>query len=467
MTIKTLVCLISLFLALTGNAVAALTVGGGRIVELQDGTQLIFDISAAAAPETFLLDNPPRYVIDLRNAAAQGLNLRLKSRDVRSVRTGSANGRDLRIVLDLNQVIRGKASIVKDQRHRLIIDLFRNEPGQALNATSATTAPSSPPLQLISKPAPSPSHLPELALVSRDAATKTTKPQTITRSAPKIQPVTKPKTTAAKTTTKPSTKTAKTTTKPAAPSKPVTTVQRRKRNIVIAIDPGHGGKDSGAVGPAGTREKDVVLQIAKRLKKAIDKEPGISAFLTRSNDKYLRLYRRIAIARSKKADIFVSIHADAYFDAGPRGASVFMLSTKGASSTMARWLAESENKSDRIDAELNIDDKQLREVVFDMVHDAVLADSTLMAGKVLGQLRQVGKLHSRKVERANFAVLKSPDIPSILVETAFISNPDEERKLRSSRYQKKLANAILQGIKAYIKERPLLGVELIETSAVN
>ncbi|MCB1717677.1 MAG: N-acetylmuramoyl-L-alanine amidase, partial [Candidatus Competibacteraceae bacterium] len=160
-------------------------------------------------------------------------------------------------------------------------------------------------------------------------------------------------------------------------------------------------------------------------------------------------------------------HADAYFDARPQGASVFMLSTKGASSTMARWLAESENKSDLIDDELDIADKQVRQIVFEMVHDAVLADSNLMGNKVLKQLRQVGKLHSRKIERANFAVLKSPDIPSILVETAFISNPNEERKLRSASYQNKLANAILQGIRGYAQERPLLGVELVETSATD
>ena len=508
---KTIVCYFCLVIALVStlasNAVAAVTLGGGRIADLKDGTQLVFDISEATVPETFLLDDPPRYVIDIRNASARGLNLNLSSRDVRGVRSGSPNGRDLRIVVDLGAVIRGKVSIVRDGQHRLVIDLFRNQPGQALNAKPAGSKPTpiATPLRLISKAEP----LPSLELVSRSqdssaarqprnntssqagsrqpepqqpsaaqAEPRQAKPQQPSAAQVKPRNVEPQQLSAAQAEPRqpkpqqaeprqPSVAQAKAKPATVSPSRPVTTIQRKRRPILIAIDPGHGGKDSGAVGPAGTREKDVVLQIARRLQKAINQQPGMKAFLTRSGDYYLRLYRRIAIARSKKADLFVSIHADAYLNSRPQGASVFMLSTKGASSTMARFLAESENKSDLIDDDLNIEDKQLRKIVLEMVHDAVLADSDVMAGEVLGQLKKIGKLHSRKVERANFAVLKSPDIPSILVETAFISNPSEERKLRSKGYQEKLARAILAGIKAYIKERPMLGVELVEVSNSN
>ena len=456
---------IALLGASVNNAVAVVNVGGGQIADLQDGTQLVFTISEAVVPETFLLDNPPRYVIDIRDANARSLNLNLSSRDVRSIRSGSPNGRDLRIVVDLGAVIRGKASIVRDSQHRLVIDLFRNQPGQALNMKSSTPppAPAAAPLQLISKAEHG--QLPLLELVSRERSANT--PQSAASGPSSVALAEQPQASTTQQTrpAQPSVapiKPRSVEAEPVSPNRPVTTVQRKRRPILIAIDPGHGGKDSGAVGPGGTREKDVVLQIARRLQKAINRQPGMKAFLTRSGDKYLRLYRRIAIARSKKADLFVSIHADAYLNPRPQGASVFMLSTKGASSTMARFLAESENKSDLLDDNLNIEDEVVRKVVLEMVHDAVLADSNVMAGKVLGQLKGVGKLHSRKVERANFAVLKSPDIPSILVETAFISNPSEERKLRSSKYQEKLAQAILEGIKAYTKERPMLGVDLVE-----
>jgi N-acetylmuramoyl-L-alanine amidase len=183
----------------------------------------------------------------------------------------------------------------------------------------------------------------------------------------------------------------------------------------------------------------------------------MKACLTRTKDIYLHLYKRIDIARNKcKADLFVSIHADAFYEPDPQGASVFILSTKGASSAMARWLAKSENRSDAIGGSLNIKDKALKKVVLDMVQDASIVESHAMAETVMRQLGKIGKLHSRKVEQANFAVLKSPEMPSILVETAFISNPKEEQKLRSDHYQKKLAQAILSGILDYTEQRPQL-----------
>jgi N-acetylmuramoyl-L-alanine amidase len=199
------------------------------------------------------------------------------------------------------------------------------------------------------------------------------------------------------------------------------------------------------------------MSIAKQLAKLIDGQKGMKACLTRTQDVYLHLYKRIDIARNKcQADLFVSIHADAFYEPHPEGASVFVLSTKGASSAMAKWLAKTENQSDAIGGSLNIKDKALKKVVLDMVQDASMVESQEMAQKVMYRLGKIGKLHTRKIERANFAVLKSPEMPSILVETAFISNPEEERKLRNSAYQKKLAGAILNGILDYTSQRPHL-----------
>jgi len=227
-----------------------------------------------------------------------------------------------------------------------------------------------------------------------------------------------------------------------------------ERTLLVAIDPGHGGKDSGAIGPGNTMEKDVVLQIARRLQKLINGAPGLRATLTRNDDRYLRLDERIAIARRQKADLFVSIHADAAYNAEASGSSVFILSTKGASSAAARWLANKENESDRLGGSTlaNVDN-ELMPVVFDIYHDAILADSMHLADKVLDNLNEVGDVHKGHVERAGFAVLKSPDIPSILVETAFLSNPHEEARLRDPRYQQRMAQAIMDGIHAHAHKR--------------
>ncbi len=228
-----------------------------------------------------------------------------------------------------------------------------------------------------------------------------------------------------------------------------------RKDFIVAIDPGHGGKDPGAIGPGKTKEKHVAMQIAQRLKKLVDKEPGMQAVLTRNSDKYLLLYERIEIARQHQADLFLSIHADAFTDPKANGSSVFILSTQGASSAAARWLANQENEADLIGGgKLHVEDDALKPVVFDIYHDAILADSMRLAEKIYAQLREVGNVHRGDVERAGFAVLKAPDIPSILVETAFISNPREEAKLRSARHQQKLAEAMMEGVRAYFKNRP-------------
>jgi len=226
------------------------------------------------------------------------------------------------------------------------------------------------------------------------------------------------------------------------------------RDVVIAIDPGHGGEDPGARGPSGMYEKEIVLQISKRLAEMINKERGMRAVLTREGDYFLPLRRRMQIARQNKADLFISIHADAFRDPRVSGSSVYILSQRGASSEAARWLAERENASDLIGG-VNLDvknDNMLASVLLDLSQTASLEMSIDVADRVLVGLKNVGKVHKRQVQSAGFAVLKSPDVPSILVETAYISNPEEERKLRDRNYQTQLATAILQGLRNYFNE---------------
>lgn len=249
---------------------------------------------------------------------------------------------------------------------------------------------------------------------------------------------------------------------PAASGKPVVTLgDVRGRDIIIAIDAGHGGEDSGAVGHRGTYEKRVVLQIAKKLKALVDAEPGMKGVLVRTGDYYIPLRKRMMIARKHRADFFVSIHADAFRDRRARGSSVFVLSNKGASSEAARWLAKRENQADLVGG-VSLDDKDnvLASVLLDLSQAATMQVSHEVAQQTARNLGGIGRMHSRKVQKARFVVLKSPDIPSMLVETAFISNPDEELKLRDTRHQKRIATAILAGIRDYFQKAPPPGTWL-------
>ncbi|HSH31002.1 MAG TPA: N-acetylmuramoyl-L-alanine amidase [Thiohalobacter sp.] len=241
------------------------------------------------------------------------------------------------------------------------------------------------------------------------------------------------------------------------PGRPTKSVDqmRAPRDLVIAVDPGHGGKDPGARGSHGTNEKQVVLEIARRLARHIDQEPGMRAVLTRDGDRFLSLRQRMDIARDHDADLFVSIHADAFRDRRVQGSSVYVLSRRGASSEMARILAQSENAADLAGGvSLNDKDELLRSVILDLSQSASIEASLEVADNVLQGLKQVGRVHKDHVQQAGFVVLKSPDIPSILVETAFISNPSEERKLRQAAHQDKLARAMLAGIRNYFYSNP-------------
>jgi len=239
----------------------------------------------------------------------------------------------------------------------------------------------------------------------------------------------------------------------------------RPRDLVIAIDAGHGGEDPGARGRKGTREKDVVLAIARRLAALIEREPGMRPVLIRDGDYYIGLRKRIEKARSHRADLFISIHADAFHDSRARGSSVYVLSQRGASSEMARWLAARENAADLVGG-VSLDDKDdlLAEVLLDLAQTATLEASVEVADNVLHEMKGLGKVHKKQVQHAGFVVLKSPDIPSLLVETAFISNPSEEQRLRSSRHQEQVAQAILSGVRRYFASNPPPGTLVAKAS---
>ena len=236
----------------------------------------------------------------------------------------------------------------------------------------------------------------------------------------------------------------------AAAAAPGATPAWRQDGVVIAIDAGHGGDDVGAIGPRGTYEKNVVLAIAQELQSLINREPGMRAVMVRDGDYYVGLRQRIERAREHRADMFVSIHADAFRDRRVRGSSVFVISRSGASSEAARWLAERENAADLVGG-VTLEDKdpQLRSVLLDLSQTKSLETSLTVANAVLGSLSKVGAVHSHRVQQAGFMVLKSPDIPSLLVETAFISNPQEEQRLRNRGFRVKLATAIRDGITRY------------------
>ncbi len=232
------------------------------------------------------------------------------------------------------------------------------------------------------------------------------------------------------------------------------------RNIIVLIDPGHGGKDPGATGPHGTREKDVVLEISKQLYHLLEREKGMNPEMTRDKNYYVTLRERLKKARSTKADVFVAIHADAFKHAHASGASVYALSLKGASSEAARWLAEKENYSELGGVSLNGKNDLLRSVLIDLSQTATISASLNLGDEVLHQIGRVSRLHHHGVEQAPFMVLKSPDIPSILVETGFLSNPQEEKRLKDPIYQRKIAEAILSGLREYFYQNPPPGTWL-------
>ncbi len=386
-----------------------------RVAKNSQVTRVVFDTSATPTYKIFTLNNPRRVVIDLTGAK---LSTKIdqsvfKTSFVEKLRHASRPNR-LRIVLDLNQQIVPKSFVLApngDSSHRLVIDLKNSH---AANTQIAKAVPKPVKKAANAKPASTPKA--EQDIIAKVTTSKA-KPA-------KAKPVQK--------------------TAPAAS-------RYKSKTLVIAVDAGHGGKDPGATGYAGTREKDVVLQISQRLVRLINAEKGMRAVMTRDSDKYLTLRGRIKKARKNKADIFISIHADAVEDRRVRGSSVYVLSKNGASSEAARFLAQSQNESDVIGGvKLEGKDKDVQKVLVGLSQAATIDASVKLANSIKKELLTLGKTR-KNVEHAGFAVLKSPDIPSILVETAFISNVSEERKLRSATHQQKLASSVFKGLKSYLK----------------
>lgn len=407
-----------------------------RLWTSPDNTRLVFDMNTLAAYSIFALENPDRVVIDLQGArlAAPVGSVDYNNPLLQSIRSAQRN-KDLRMVLDLKSRVKPESFVLQptgEYGYRLVVDLF--DPRAASKTPETVVLPASGANPVVSMPVTIPTSAPVSAPVPV--------PVVIIESRPESKPLA------------------------SVQSSPKTMDDKRYRDIIVAIDAGHGGEDPGAHGPRGTREKDVVLAIARKLEDLIRKEPGMRSVMIRDGDYYIDLRRRTQKAREQKADIFISIHADAFTHPNARGSSVFILSERGATSEAARWLADKENASDLIGGvELGGKDKMLASVLLDLSQTASVEASHDVAAQVLEGLKGIGEVHKGQVERAGFMVLKSPDMPSLLVETAFISNPAEEKKLQDEDHQQELARAILNGIRGYFTRSPPPGTKLAELAA--
>lgn len=359
-------------LALAGSSNAS----GARISNIRLSRhngyiRLVFDLDGVVDHSIFNLHDPERIVLDLKKTSmSHGLVDQVQANSlIRGIRSGVRNGKDLRVVFDLQQAVTPRSFLLPPsgkKSHRLVLDLHHAK-------------------------------------------------------------------------------------------QPAVTQKKHKslRKVVVAIDAGHGGRDPGATGRHGTREKDVTLQMARRLQNVIDRQPGMKAVLTRSSDRFMRLRERIAKARKHNADMMISLHADSFPDPRARGSSIYALSVDGASSETARLLAEKENAADLLfgDVELAVEDQMVKEVLFDLSLTGTIESSLDIGSVVLRHLGKVNRVHKKTVQQAGFAVLKAPNIPSILLETAFISNPREERNLRSKAHQQKMAKAIARGVADYFARK--------------
>ena len=434
-----------------------------RVWPSKDYTRLTIESDGEIRAKQFFIAEPPRLAVDIEGIdlipALRELVAKVKSDDpnISRIRVGQNVPGVVRLVIDLKQPIAPQVFTlppVAAYQHRLVFDLYptqKPDPLEALiaerltdrqsqNADAAPVSPASPAAPAVADPLG--------ALIAQQAGRPPVLPQSAAVKPPPVA-------TAAPAAPTPPPLVAV----PPRPSGPGGTMAAGKtdRLVIVALDPGHGGEDPGAIGPGGTREKDVVLQIAHRLRDRINQQPNMRAYLTRDSDFFVPLGTRVDKARRVQADLFVSIHADAFFTARPQGASVFALSDKGASSSAARWIADKENSADLVGG-LNVKSKdaQVQKAMLDMSTAAQIRDSLKLGSAMVGEIGNVGRLHKPTVQQAGFAVLKAPDIPSVLVETAFISNPDEEAKLRSDDYQNQLADALMRGISSYFARNPPL-----------
>ena len=403
--------------------------------------------------QTFI-PNPPRLAVDIQGMqltnTLKELAVKVQPDDpnIASIRIGQNSPNVVRMVLDLKQAANPQVFTLKPvppYQHRLVLDLYPAQELDPLAQLIQERLPGSSELAAnTATAAAAPAHdddpLSQLIAQRQTAQTAQAEPSAPATAAPPSAPA---QVAAAPVQPAPSTKTAGPT----------------ERIIIVALDPGHGGEDPGAIGPRGTREKDIVLKIALLLRQRINATRingnPMRAFLTRDADFFVPLATRVSKARRVQADLFISIHADAFTKPSANGASVFALSPKGASSAAARWLADKENQADLIGGvNVTSKNKAVQNAVLDMSTTAQIRDSLHLGSAVLSHIGGFAKLHKPKVEQAGFAVLKAPDIPSVLIETAFISNPDEELRLRSPAYQAKLADAIMQGIRQYFAKFP-------------
>ena len=364
-----------------------------RVWPSPEKTRIVFDMSGPVKYRVFELHNPRRLVIDFKDARLlqNTYNLELTKTHINQVRSANHVDKSARVVFDLSQKLNSHVFVLPPNDvygHRLVVDLGVSEREAILAMFSQD--------------------LPEI-LNQIEAAPKEV------QKAPKA-------------------------------------IAKPRRDFIVAIDAGHGGEDPGAVGLRGTREKDVVLGIAKQLRTMLNREPGLKAVLIRKGDYYVGLRNRVMRSRKIKADFFISIHADAALNRKASGASVYTLSNRGATSAAAKYLARRENKADSIGG-INIGNKsgELASVLLDLSQTSSRKDSRVAAKSMINSLSQITKMHKKSIESAGFAVLKAPDIPSILVETGFISNPASERKLKTKKYQKKLAKALFSGIKNFAR----------------
>ena len=423
------------------------TIVAVRVWPAADYTRVTIESDGALSARHFIAENPSRLVIDV-----DGLDLSAELRElvgkvqaddpyIAQVRIGQYQPRVVRLVIDLKQSVKPQLFSllpVAAYRNRMVFDLYPTHERDPLLALITDKGEAGEQAAQSVRDA-----LGEfIGQVDRPAsATRPDKSASGAGPAPSASAVASVKGSTSAPRTEP----------------PASSAGRVNRLVIVALDPGHGGEDPGAIGPSGLREKDVVLAVALQLRDRLNEVPGMRAMLTRDADFFVPLQDRVRKARRVQADLFVSIHADAFFTPQARGASVFALSSGAASSATARWMANRENAADLVGGiNVKAKDAEVMRALLDMSTTAQIKDSLKLGNEVLGQIGRIGKLHKGSVEQAGFAVLKAPDIPSILVETAFISNPEEEAKLRDERYQAQLVEALTVGIKRYFARNPAL-----------
>ncbi|MBA0098056.1 N-acetylmuramoyl-L-alanine amidase [Stenotrophomonas indicatrix] len=489
--------------AAVGLGLASVSAWAGEVRQVllntgATGTRAEIALVGSGGYKTLSLAGPNRLVVDFPDSSAVR-NLKMPSPQgvVTAVRTGQPVPGTFRVVFDLAETVAPFRPQMQREGNesKLVIEWPGDGPAVAASRPAPTPAQPQPPAPSSVSPAAVPGPTPAQTAQSRGDAARATALLTAqvqqqasasaaAPAAPTPAPSTTPVQMAAAGTTASSTPTSSpaailagqaTTAVVATQPKPVPTpvaptesprptmpsdasrirMQPGMRHLVVAIDPGHGGQDPGAIGPTGKREKDVTLAVARELARQVNATPGLKAFLTRDSDVFIPLPMRAQKARANKADIFISIHADAAENRSATGSSVYVLSTKGASSQRARWLADKENAADLVGGvRLQQTEGTLANVLLDLAQSGYMKSSEDAAGHVLGGLKRIGNNHKPNIERANFAVLRTSDMPAMLVETAFISNPDEERRLIDPAYQRKVAGAVLDGVHTFFSRQP-------------